>query len=200
MTMDLTRTSLLCEEVLDEKMLQKTPERQQDGGYFSSQQQQEPEQFEVPPTVKAIADNSQLKDVRVLQNLLRNEERFLPAVPNYMTTVQPHLTADMRKTVADWMLEVVHEQNSQPEVFCLAMNIMDRFLCTTQIFKEHLQLLGTVCVLIASKIREPCPIPGKTLIVYTDFTYTSDEIKVRKKNATVSAILLSQKRVFISEQ
>ena len=84
----------------------------------------------------------------------------------------------MRKIVAEWMLEVVHEQNSQPEVFCLAMNIMDRFLCQCRIAKSQLQLLGSVCLLISSKIREACSIPGKTLITYTDYSITSEELKV----------------------
>ena len=77
------------------------------------------------------------------------------------------------------MLEVIREQFSQPEVFCLAVNIMDRFLCHCQIHKSQLQLVASVCILIASKIREPCPIPGKTLVIYTDCSITADELKVR---------------------
>ena len=84
----------------------------------------------------------------------------------------------MRKIVADWMLEVIQEQNSQPEVFCLAINVLDRFLSQTQIQRQQLQLLGAVCILIASKIREPCPIPGKSLIIYTDYSITAEELKV----------------------
>ena len=84
----------------------------------------------------------------------------------------------MRKTVANWMLEVIREQNSQAEVFCLSMNILDRFLSQTQIHRSQLQLLGAVCILIASKIREPCPIPGKSLIIYTDYSITAEELKV----------------------
>merc|ERR1712061_363802 len=87
------------------------------------------------------------------------------------------MTPHMRKLVADWMLGVVHEQNSQPEVFCVAMNLLDRFLCHCCIQKSQLQLLGSVCILIASKIREPCPIPGKTLITYTDYSITAEELK-----------------------
>ena len=88
----------------------------------------------------------------------------------------------MRKIVADWMLEVIQEQNSQPEVFCLAINVLDRFLSQTQIQRQQLQLLGAVCILIASKIREPCPIPGKSLIIYTDYSITAEELKVCKYN------------------
>ena len=167
--MALTESSLLCHEVLDVSDLQKTPPPNN-----NQRQQIYPE---MPPTVKAVEDLSQLRDDRVLQNLLRNEEKYLPVVPDYMRNIQTCITPSMRKIVADWMLEVVHEQNSQPEVFYLAMNIVDRFLCRCRIMKSQLQLLGTVAILISSKIREPCPIPGKTLITYTDYSITADELK-----------------------
>merc|ERR1712018_1125726 len=164
-------SSLLCEESLDTSLLNKTPEHNSTHpeGWLP---------WEAPVTVKAIQDHSQIKDVRILQNLLRNEDRFLPEIPDYMKTLQSNnITAEMRKTVANWMLEVIREQNSQAEVFCLSMNILDRFLSQTQIHRSQLQLLGAVCILIASKIREPCPILGKNLIFYTDFSITAEEIK-----------------------
>merc|ERR1712241_94937 len=165
-------SSLMCEEVLDSSLLNKTPEQNRDATADWIP-------WENPLTVKAIQDHSQIKDVRILQNLLRNEDRFLPDCPDYMTNKELNhcITPDMRKIVADWMLEVIQEQNSQPEVFCLAMNIMDRFLSQTPVLRNQLQLLGAVCTLIASKIREPCPIPGKSLIIYTDYSITAEELK-----------------------
>ena len=74
-------------------------------------------------------------------------------------------------TVMDWI-----------SLFALAVNVMDRFLCQCPVRKSQLQLVGSVCILIASKIREPCPIPGQTLIVYTDYSITSEELKVRENN------------------
>merc|ERR1712110_1260992 len=56
-------------------------------------------------------------------------------------------------------------------------NVMDRFLCQIKIHSSQMQLLGAVCILIASKIREPCPVPGKNLIEYTDYSITAEEIK-----------------------
>merc|ERR1711936_380929 len=164
-------SSLMCEEVLDSSLLNKTPEQNRDATDWIP--------WENPLTVTAIQDHSQIKDVRILQNLLRNEDRFLPDCPDYMTNKELNhsITPDMRKIVADWMLEVIQEQNSQPEVFCLAMNIMDRFLSQTPVLRNQLQLLGAVCTLIASKIREPCPIPGKSLIIYTDYSITAEELK-----------------------
>ena len=189
MTNMLESESLLCTEILDMSEL-KTPEKSdkfrqiQYPEQMEEEQQQQEQQQEsfYPPTVRAVEDQGQLKDGRILQNLLRNEDKFLPEVQNYLVNVQQNgITPEMRKTVADWMLEVVREQYSQPEVFCLAINIMDRFLCHCQIHKSQLQLVASVCVLVASKIREPCPIPGKTLIVYTDYSITPNELKVRSQ-------------------
>jgi len=163
-------SSLMCDEVLDPSVFNQTPEHKPDLDNYIP--------WESPLTVKAIQDTTQIKDVRILQNLLRNEDRFLPDTPDYMKTFQPMVTPEMRKTVADWMLEIIHVQPSpQPEVFCLAMNIMDRFLCHIKIHASQLQLLGAVCILIASKIREPCPVPGRSLIEYTDYSITAEEIK-----------------------
>merc|ERR1712218_620947 len=169
-------SSLMCEEVLDSSLLNKTPEPTNRDAIAATTTDYF--QWENPLAVKAIQDHSQIKDVRILQNLLRNEDRFLPEIPDYMKTLQSNnITPDMRKIVADWMLEVIQEQNSQPEVFCLAINVLDRFLSQTQIQRQQLQLLGAVCILIASKIREPCPIPGKSLIIYTDYSITAEELK-----------------------
>jgi len=168
--------SLLCEETLDMNELQKTP-TSNDIQKQQILEQQSNYTESMPQTVKALHDPSQLNDARVLQNLLRNEHRFSPEVKDYMRNLQSDITPHMRKLVADWMLGVVHEQNSQPEVFCVAMNLLDRFLCHCCIQKSQLQLLGSVCILIGSKIREPCPIPGKTLITYTDYSITAEELK-----------------------
>ena len=159
-------SSLMCDEALDS--LQKTPEHKEKPEFVPS--------YQSPIAVKAIKDLSQVKDVRVLQNLLRNEERFMPSF-DYMSN-QPMITADMRKIVSEWMLDIVQQERSQPEVFCLAINILDRFLSTCAIYKTQLQLLGAVCLLIASKIREPCPILGKNLILYSDYSINAEEIKV----------------------
>merc|ERR1719189_3173891 len=170
--------SLLCDETLDVNDLHKTPPSNEiQKQHIQIQMQQGNYTDTLPQTVKALHDPSQLNDARVLQNLLRNEHRFNPEVKDYMKFVQSDITPNMRKLVADWMLGVVHEQNSQPEVFCVAMNLLDRFLCHCRIQKSQLQLLGAVCILIGSKIREPCPIPGKTLITYTDYSITAEELK-----------------------
>jgi len=127
--------------------------------------------------VKAQVDKTLVADDRVLQNMIRSEHRYLPSNPDYFRYVQPEIRPHMRKIVSDWMLEVCQELGCQPEVFCLAMNLMDRFLARCRIAKSQLQLIGAVCLFLSSKFKETAPIPSEKLVMYTDFSVTLEEIR-----------------------
>jgi len=127
--------------------------------------------------VKAQVDRTLVADDRVLANMIRHETRYLPSNPDYFRYVQPEIRPHMRKIVSDWMLEVCQELACQPEVFCLAMNLMDRFLARCRISKSQLQLLGAVCLFLSSKFKETAPIPSEKLVMYTDFSVSLEEIR-----------------------
>ncbi|PSN48879.1 G1/S-specific cyclin-D3 [Blattella germanica] len=126
---------------------------------------------------RAYSDPVLLHDERVLQNLLSNEERYTTS-RSYFECVQKDLTPQMRKIVADWMLEVCEDQKCQEEVFPLAMNYVDRFLSVCPIRKAQLQLLGTACLLLSSKLREPRPLSAEILVYFTDNSITVDDLWV----------------------
>ena len=95
--------SLLCDETLDVNELHKTPPSNDIQAHLQAQHQHGLNNYpdSMPQTVKALHDQSQLNDARVLQNLLRNEHRFSPEVKDYMRTIQNEITPHMRKLVAD---------------------------------------------------------------------------------------------------
>ncbi len=131
------------------------------------------------PGLRAYSDPVIFRDDRVLKTLLRKETRYVPGSPDdYLAHVQTEVEVHMRKEVADWMLEVCEDQQSQPEVFCLAMNYFDRFLSVCAIARSQLQLLGAVCLLVAWKVREHEPLPAMRLVEYSDYNLTLLDIMV----------------------
>ncbi|XP_028811052.1 G1/S-specific cyclin-D2-like [Denticeps clupeoides] len=131
--------------------------------------------LEQEATVRAQRDPALLCDERVLQSLLTVEERFLPQCC-YFSSVQEDIKPFMRRVVATWMLEVCEEEKCEEEVFTLAINYLDRFLAMVPTRKSCLQLLGAVCMFLASKLKQSRPLTAEKLCVYTDNSITSHEL------------------------
>lgn len=74
------------------------------------------------------------------------------------------------------------EQKCQDEVLLLSTNYMDRFLESCRIHKNQLQLLGTACMLLASKLREPKPLSAEMLVFYTDHSITLEDLWVSRSS------------------
>ena len=164
----LSCTEIFCEPIIETKQ-QQIPKQN-----IYQHQQMYPKLLQ---NVKSHIDQTLIEDNRVLWNLIKNEQRYLPKYPNYFKTVQVEVKPHMRKIVSDWMLEVCQELCCPPEVFCLAMNLMDRFLAKCRIEKSQLQLLGAVCLFLSSKFKETAPIPSEKLVMYTDFSVTLESIR-----------------------
>lgn len=60
----------------------------------------------------------------------------------------------------------------------MAANLFDRFLCACVVQRTQLQLLGAVCLLLASKLRQCRPLSVELLAYYTDYSVTQQEIRV----------------------
>ncbi|CAM5999836.1 unnamed protein product, partial [Sphagnum balticum] len=128
-------------------------------------------------TTKAAEDNNVLKDNRALNHLLCSESRYIPkcVFASYRRNgaeVEPH----MRKILTNWMLEVCEELRCEEVVFPLAINYIDRLMSCTKIRKCQLQLVGAVCLLIASKLRQCDALTPDVLSYFTDYSVTTQEI------------------------
>lgn len=66
----------------------------------------------------------------------------------------------------------------EKEVFPLSMNYLDRFLSVFDTPRTRLQLLGAVCMFLASKLKETSPLTTETLVTYTDNSIRVDELTV----------------------
>ena len=141
-----------------------------------------------------------LQDTRVLNNLIARQNtqtNFQNSQQDYFKTVQTEVKPHMRKIVSDWMLEVTEEQQCQPEVFHLAINYLDRYLATKNIAKNQFQLIASVCMFLASKFKETCPLPAEHLVIYTDYSVKVQDIMVSSNSKNMknqfTAIILNIK-------
>lgn len=114
---------------------------------------------------------------RTLRNMLLLEDYYRPE-SNYFLYVQHEIKPWMRKMLANWMLDVCKSHSKEEDVFVVAMNMLDRFLCQQRIGKRHLQLLGTVCMFIAAKLRSSSQFNVETLAIYTDNSISIQELLV----------------------
>jgi cyclin D2 len=77
-----------------------------------------------------------------------------------------------------FVLQVCEELGCENQVFPLSVRILDLFLASCNTARQHLQLLGAVCLHVASKVRQVHPIATETLIYYTDNSITAMDMLV----------------------
>ena len=121
-------------------------------------------------------DRVLINDARVLENMLNDEKEVVKE--DYCKTMQSSIAPHMRKIVTDWMLEVCEDQNCQPEVFFLSVNYLDRFLSKVNISKHQFQLVASTCLLLASKFSQVLPLTTEQLVIYTDNSITTEELRL----------------------
>jgi len=125
--------------------------------------------------VASMSDRVLLEDIRVLGNMLKEEKNLI--ISDYCNGFQSAIKPHMRKIVTDWMVEVTEDQMCQPQVICLAINYMDRFLSNVDIKKNEFQLLACTCLLLSSKFCQVVPISTEQLVLYTDNSISVEDMR-----------------------
>ncbi|XP_023346213.1 cyclin-B1-1 [Eurytemora carolleeae] len=90
--------------------------------------------------------------------------------------MQTEIDINMRIALAEWMMEVCCDLNLEPEVFCLAVSCLDRFLCKVSLKRTQLQLLGVSCLLVAWKVRGEREVNIESLLKLTEDSIFKEEI------------------------
>lgn len=123
-----------------------------------------------------MQDPVYLNDKHVLSRMLASETRH--ECQHYFNNgFQQDFDQQDRRVLAIWMRDVCQAEECQPDIFPLSIRIMDTFLSIVRTQKSQLQLLGSVALLVASKLRQTTQIPTKHLIYYTHDLITVNELK-----------------------
>lgn len=110
----------------------------------------------------------------IFQYLKQAEIKHRPK-PHYMKK-QVDINHSMRSILVDWLVEVAEEYKLLPQTLYLTVNYIDRFLSVMSVRREKLQLVGTACMLIASKFEEIYPPEVSEFVYITDDTYPAKQV------------------------
>lgn len=144
----------------------------------SSDEEEEPD---IPEPVKDIDENADIvinvpEYAAEIHEYLKKAELNHRAKAGYMKK-QPDINNSMRAILVDWLVEVAEEYRLSSETLYLAVNYIDRFLSSMVVLRKKLQLVGTACMLIASKLEEIYPPEVSEFVYITDDTYTDKEVR-----------------------
>ncbi|XP_076900683.1 G2/mitotic-specific cyclin-2-like [Bidens hawaiensis] len=87
----------------------------------------------------------------------------------------------MRAILIDWLIEVHHKFDLQPETLFLTVNLIDRFLAKQSVIRKNLQLVGLVAMLLACKFEEVSVPIIDDLIFISDKAYSRSQILAMEK-------------------
>jgi hypothetical protein len=126
-----------------------------------------------------------------------------PSLPDaaYFESRHPDLTPAHRWVLVDWLMELTTDSLPlSQETLCLSISLVDRFLSqTTGAPRSKLQLIGSVCLMLAAKCTEAeaiCPLLSD-MEYFCDYAYSVEQL--RKTEAMVIRQLGFEFRVTVVE-
>jgi len=108
-----------------------------------------------------------------------NNNKIIDYIKNTNTTLKPY----MRRTLVDWLVDVVDDMDLCLETLYMGVNLMDQSLCRFTVEEPMFQLLGSSAMLLAAKFQEMkrhAP-TVEDFILISDETYSKKEFVAMEK-------------------
>ena len=109
-------------------------------------------------------------DLEIYRFLRKAEHERLPS-PTLLES-QSTITPNMRSMVIDWIVNIHSSGRLHSETLHLTVNIMDRYLSTTDLPKSDFQKLACAAIFIAAKNCEAYPLVPEDLVDVAGHSFT----------------------------
>ncbi|XP_016543947.2 G2/mitotic-specific cyclin S13-7 isoform X2 [Capsicum annuum] len=123
-----------------------------------------------------LAVSEYVEDIYSFYKLAESETR----VHDYIDS-QPEISEKMRAILIDWLIEVHHKFELNPETLYLTINIVDRYLAVETASRRELQLVGISAMLLASKYEEIWAPEVNDFVCISDQTYSHEQVLTMEK-------------------
>lgn len=97
------------------------------------------------------------------------------ACPNYMTR-QDDVNEKMRAILVDWLVDVCLRFKMKPQTLFITVDVIDRYLSSNRIKRNHLQLIGISALMLVGKYEEIYPPNVTEYVTICDNAYTKEQI------------------------
>ncbi|KAG1365493.1 G2/mitotic-specific cyclin S13-7 [Cocos nucifera] len=132
--------------------------------------------IDAPDANDQLAVVDYVEDIYKFYKLAENASR-----PHDYMDSQVEINAKMRAILTDWLIEVHHKFELQPETLYLTMYVIDRYLSMEIVLRRELQLMGVSAMLIACKYEEIWAPEVNDFICISDRAYTREQILAMEK-------------------
>eukprot|EP00823_Brevimastigomonas_motovehiculus_P008232 TRINITY_DN7507_c0_g1_i1.p1 TRINITY_DN7507_c0_g1~~TRINITY_DN7507_c0_g1_i1.p1 ORF type:complete len:485 (+),score=85.82 TRINITY_DN7507_c0_g1_i1:80-1534(+) len=110
-----------------------------------------------------------------IMNYLYSREKIYVPTSSFLSN-QHELSAEIRESLVDWLIEIHFKFNLLPETLYLTISYLDRFLSKKSVTRSTFQLVGCVSMLLAAKMEELRVPEVEDFVYVTSKAYSAPEI------------------------
>lgn len=117
----------------------------------------------------------------ILQYMRATERNYLIA-DDYMRTVQQgQITWNMRRTLVDWLVELMETLGLNHETLYSSVKLLDMYLRKEVTHRSELQLVGACAIFVASKYEEHFPPLSEDLVFLSDHAFSKEDLMKKER-------------------